>query len=203
MNKVIIIGASGFGKLVADIVLNNGDEVVGFLDDNPEIAPVFFDRPVLGKSIDFERFADCKFIISIGNPKIREMMVNRMKSVEWYTAIHPKAIISPYHTKIGKGTVILPGAVIDPYASIGDFCLINCNAVVAHDCVIDDYVHISVGTNVAGTVHVGKRTWIGIGASVSNDVNICEDCMIGAGAVVVKDISESGTYVGVPAKRIK
>ena len=58
-----------------------------------------------------------------------------------------------------------------------------------------------MGAKLAGTVHVGKATWIGIGASVSNNLSICENCMIGAGAVVVKDITESGTYIGVPAKK--
>lgn len=200
MKKVIIIGASGFGKLVADIVLNSGDEVKGFLDDNPDIGDVFFDRPVLGKTSDFVNYPDCEFIVSIGKPEIREMIVNRMTDVEWYTAIHPKAVISPFGTRIGKGSVVLPGAVIDPYVQIGDFCLINCNAVVGHDSVISDYVHISVGTNIAGTVNIGKGTWVGIGASVSNNISICGGCMIGAGAVVVKDITEKGTYVGVPAK---
>ena len=64
-------------------------------------------------------------------------------------------------------------------------------------------MHISVGAHVAGNVTVGSRTWVGAGATISNNVCICEDCMIGAGAVVVKDLEEAGTYVGVPARRIK
>lgn len=203
MNKnVIILGASGFGKLVSDVILNNGDNIIGYLDDAPK-GTEFFRRPILGACADFVKYPDVEFIVSIGNAKIRERLVNSMQSVKWYTAIHPKAIISPYDTSIGEGSVVLPGAVIDPGATIGKHSLINCNAVVAHDCIIGDFCHISVGTNLAGFVNVGNRSWVGIGASVSNNLSICEDCMIGAGAVVVKDLTEPGTYVGIPAKRIK
>jgi len=199
--KVIIIGAGGYGKTVADIVWNCSDEVVGFLDDNPELTE-FFHRPVLGKTTEYTKFINCEFIVAIGKAETRERIVNRMDGVQWYTAIHPKAILSPFDVSIGEGSVILPGAVIDPGVMIGKHSLVNCNAVVAHDCIVGDYCHISVGTNIAGMVKIGNKTWVGIGASVSNNLRICSDCMIGAGAVVVKDLVESGTYVGVPVRRL-
>ena len=65
------------------------------------------------------------------------------------------------------------------------------------------YCHISVGAHVAGTVDIGDRTWIGAGATVSNNIRICGDCIVGAGAVVVRNIEETGTYIGVPAKRVR
>lgn len=201
MKNVIIVGASGYGKLVADVVLNNGDNVLGFLDDAPQ-CDEFFHRPVLGTSQDYAKYKDAEFCIAIGNATVRERIATMMEGVKWYTAIHPKAVISPYDVAIGEGSVVLPGAVIDPGVTIGKHTLVNCNAVVAHDCNVGDYCHISVGTNIAGTVNIGNRTWVGIGASVSNNINICGDCMIGAGAVVVKDITEAGTYVGVPAHKL-
>ena len=97
----------------------------------------------------------------------------------------------------------MAGVVINPGAQIGKGCIINTSSSVDHDCQIEDYVHISVGAHLSGTIEVGERTWIGAGATVSNNVNICGGCTIGAGAVVVKDITESGTYVGVPAKKIR
>ena len=203
MNRnVIIIGASGFGKLTADIVLNSRDNLIGFLDDNPDLSE-FFHKPILGKTTDFKNFLNCEFIVSIGNADTREKIVNMMGNVKWYTAIHPNAIISPFDVAIGEGSVILPGAIIDPGVTIGKHSLINCNAVVAHDSIIGNFCHISVGTNVAGTVIVGDKTWVGIGSSVNNNLSICGGCMIGAGAVVVKDIKEPGTYVGLPAKKIR
>lgn len=55
---------------------------------------------------------------------------------------------------------------------------------------------------LAGTVKVGRGSWLGIGSIVSNSVNIISDSKIGAGVVVVRDITEPGTYVGVPVRRI-
>lgn len=200
MNKqVIIIGASGHGKVIADIVLKSGDTIKGFLDDFYE-NDTFIGFPVLGKSDHYMKYNDCYFVVAIGNPIIRERIVNQLKNVKFYTAIHPQAIISSIGVHIGEGTVIMANAVINSYADIGKHCIINTSSVVEHDNVIEDYVHVSVGTKLAGTVHVGKSTWVGVGATVKNNVSICADCMIGAGAVVVKDIKEKGTYIGVPAR---
>jgi UDP-3-O-[3-hydroxymyristoyl] glucosamine N-acyltransferase len=74
---------------------------------------------------------------------------------------------------------------------------------VDHDNRIGDYTHISVGARLAGTVTVGQSVWVGIGSVVSNNLTICDGCYLGAGAVVVKDITVPGTYVGVPARKIK
>lgn len=200
--KVIIIGASGHGKVVADIVLKNGNEVVGFLDDNPSLGETFAGFPVLGKCMDAVKYPNCSFLIAIGNANVREKLSTAL-DVQWTKAIHPAAVISSIGVEIGEGTVVMANAVINSDAKIGKHCIINTASVVEHDNVIDDYAHISVGAKVAGTVHVGRKTWVGIGASVSNNLTICDDVMIGAGAAVVKDISASGTYVGVPARRVK
>ena len=84
--------------------------------------------------------------------------------------------------------------------SLYDLMLGECSV---HDCIIKDYVHVSVGAHLAGNVHVGSKTWIGAGAIVNNNITITQECMIGSGSVVIKDIKEKGTYVGVPAKKIK
>ena len=104
---------------------------------------------------------------------------------------------------VSQRTVRKTGIEIHPGAVIGDGCIINTCASVDHDCVLEDFVHIAVGAHVAGTVSIGAGTWIGAGATVSNNLQICGGCMIGAGAVVIKSITESGTYVGVPAEKIK
>lgn len=202
MNQsVVIIGASGHGKVVADIIERSGDRVIGFLDDNTLLPEKFVGFPVLGMIDDYKEYKDAKFVVAIGNAVIREKIVNKLNDVTWYTAIHPSAVISTLGTEIWEGTVIMANAVVNAGARIGKQCIINTGAVVEHDNQIADYVHISVGAKLAGTVTVGKSSWIGIGASVSNNLSICADCMIGAGAVVVKNIDEAGTYVGVPAKK--
>lgn len=200
---VVIIGASGHGKVVADIIKCSGDIVIGFLDDNDIISKTFVGFPVLGKINDYQKFIDNEFIVAIGNAKIRENIVKKLQGVRWYTAIHPTAVISTIDTDIKEGTVIMANAVVNAGTKIGYHCIVNSCAVVEHDNYIEDYVHISVGAKLAGNVHVKKNTWIGIGATVSNNISICNNCMIGAGTVVVKNIEKKGVYIGIPARRIQ
>lgn len=204
MNRqVVIIGASGHGKVVADIVLRSGDTVVGFLDDAPNLPPAICGIPYLGPVSNYRKFRRAEFIIAIGNAVTRQKLAGMLENVTWYTAIHPNAVISSLGTSIGKGTVIAANAIVNPGASIGMHCIINTAAVVEHDNILGDFVHVSVGAKLGGTVRVGNRTWIGIGTAVKNNLTVCGDCMIGAGAVVVKDIETPGTYTGVPARKMK
>lgn len=199
MANVIIIGTGGHAKVVADIVKCSGDNITGFFNDI-EPTGTFLGYPVLGTTDVYKEYINNKFIIAIGSSNARAAISSKLKNVEWYTAIHPAAVISSVGTIIGEGSMIGANAVINPCASVGKHCIINTNAVVEHDNIISDYVHISVGTKLAGHVSVGKNTWVGIGATVSNDISICDNCMIGAGAVVVNNITKSGTYIGVPAR---
>jgi len=201
MNKLLIIGASGHGKVVADIAAHCGYKDIAFLDDDTSLK-YCLDYPVIGVSADAEKYIDADFFVAIGNPKIREKMQKKLAEMNIVSLIHPDAVIAP-NVVIGKGTAVMAGTVINTGSDIGEGCIINTGATVDHDNRIEDYVHVSVGSHLAGTVTVGKSTWVGVGVVVSNNVNICGGCTIGAGAVVVKVISEPGTYVGVPAKRIE
>ncbi len=204
MKAVIIIGASGHGKVIADIIKKSKDEIIGFLDDDPDIGKEFMGFPVLGAILNYKKYIDkAEFIIAIGNAYVRKRISERLIEVKWYTAIHPTAVISEFDVTIGEGTVIMANAVINAGAKIGKHCIVNSSSVVEHDNFIENYSHISVGAKLAGTVFVGELSWIGIGACVCNNVKICQNCMVGAGAVVINDIEESGTYVGVPVKKIK
>ena len=201
--KVIVIGAGGHGKVIADIAVQCGDHVIGFLDDEKISSETVAGIPVLGQTSDFVKYDDAEFIIAIGNSGVRQNLSERLAGVRWSTAVHPRAVISPLNVQIGSGSAVMANAVINPCAKIGRHCIINTSAVVEHDNVIEDYVHISVGAKLGGTVLVGTHTWIGIGSTVSNNVAICAHCILGAGAVAIHDIKESGTYVGIPAKKIK
>lgn len=198
MNKIVIIGAGGHGRVVADIARACGYEEIVFLDDA--------DTPLAsGKVSEFIEYKEgYKFIVAIGNSQIRErvqkqLLVNECSVV---TLIHPNAIIGS-EVEFGIGTVVMAGVVINTGTRIGEGVIINTSSSVDHDSVIGDYCHVSVGAHLAGTVQVEEHTWIGAGATLINNVNIGDGCMIGAGAVVVKDIEEKGTYIGVPARKIK
>lgn len=198
--KVIIIGAGGHGKVIADIIIASQDTMIGFLDDRSEKGSLVSGYPVLGTSSDCALFPDCSFVIAIGVNQIREAMAKRYH-LKWYTAIHPSAILGS-DVQVGEGTVIMANAVINASAVIGKHCIINTGAVIEHDNVIEDYAHISPHATLCGTVRIGKLTHIGAGAIIKNNCCVPADCTIGAGGVVIKDIQEAGTYVGIPVRRI-
>ena len=202
-SKLVIIGASGHGKVCADIALKlqKYDEIL-FLDDDENIKECM-GFPVVGKSADAEQYInEADFFVAIGNGKIRKKVTEQLLDIKATitTLIHPKAVIGSCVT-IGSGTVVMAGTVVNPDSEIGQGCIVNTCASVDHDCKLEDYVHVSVGAHVCGTVEIGECTWIGAGATVKNNLKICNDCTIGAGAAVVKDIEEAGTYIGVPVRR--
>ncbi len=209
MNKtVIIIGAGGHGKVIADIIEKSGDKVLGFLDDNVPINTNIIkekNMKVIGKFQDTEKFINknpsIEFIIGIGNNKIRKNIAES-KNLKYYTAIHPSSQIA-LDVEIGEGTVVMANACINTSAKIGKHCIINTGAIIEHDNIIEDYVHISPNATLCGTVRIGRQTHIGAGAIIKNNTDICNDCIIGCGAVVVKNINEKGTYVGVPVTKMK
>ena len=201
MKKVVIIGASGHAKVIADIVIKSGDELMGFLDDNTELPKKIVGYPYLGIISDYHKYSgDCWFIIGIGNNSIRKKIAESI-NVNWYTAIHPSVQVA-IDTKIGAGSVVMANAIINTSAVIGKHCIINSGAIVEHDNRLCDYVHISPNATLCGTVSVGELTHIGAGVTVKNNTNICDNVVVGAGGVVVKDISKSGTYIGVPVNRV-
>ena len=199
MRRLAIIGASGHGKVIADIAKRIGYCEIVFFDDDESIHECG-GYQVVGKSSEAGSI-DADVIVGIGNADIRKRMQESIPHEKLVTLIHPDAVIAE-DVEIGAGTVVMAGAVINPGVGIGKGCIINTCSSVDHDCDVGDYVHIAVGSHLCGTVSVGDGTWIGAGATVSNNVSICSDCMIGAGAIVIKNIEQPGTYVGVPAKRI-
>ena len=203
-DKLIIIGASGHGKVVADIAIKmNKWQSIAFLDDDQAIK-TSKGLEVIGKTADAFTYKDeADFFVAIGNNAIREKVQEKLieEGLNVVSLIHPSAIIGT-DVEVGIGTAVMAGVVINTSTRIGKGCIINTSSSLDHDNVIEEYVHISPGVNLAGTVKVGKGSWLGIGSVVSNNVNICIDCKVGAGAVVVKDITEPGTYVGVPVIKI-
>ncbi|WP_461206053.1 acetyltransferase [Clostridium sp. DL1XJH146] len=203
-NKLLIIGASGHGRVIADIALKmNKWQEIAFLDDDEDIKESM-GIEVIGKSRDGSRYIDeYDIFVAIGSNSTREKIQSQLiaEGASVPTLIHPNAVIGE-QVELGEGTVVMAGVVVNCCTCIGQGCIINTGATVDHDNVIENYVHISPGAHLAGTVIVGKGTWLGIGSVVSNNVNITGGCIVGAGGVVVKDINEVGTYVGVPARRV-
>lgn len=205
--KVVILGAGGHAKVIADIIEKSNDILLGFLDDAKLIDEVIIKEKqykVIGRINDCSNIQkenkDVEFIIGIGNNEIRKKISETHKELKYYTAIHPSTQIA-LDVEIGEGTVLMPNTCVNTSAKIGKHCIVNTGSIVEHDNVIHDYVHISPNATLCGTVEIGELTHIGAGSTIRNNISICEKCVIGAGSVVVKNISERGTYMGVPARK--
>lgn len=201
MKSIVIVGASGHGKVIADVAKCVGYEKIIFLDDgrtgkvgNYEIA---------GDTSLIDSF-DADFFVAIGSGPVRRRITQQIeeKGKNIPILIHPSATVAE-SAKIGYGSAVMAGAVINPDAIISKGAIINTGSSVDHDCFIGEYNHIAVGSHIAGAVVTGENVWIGAGATVSNNIKICSNVLLGAGAVAVKDIDEAGTYVGVPARLMK
>ncbi|MBQ4585928.1 MAG: acetyltransferase [Clostridia bacterium] len=200
--QVIIIGAGGHARVIADIVRSVGDIVVGFLDDAYECGKEIYDATILGKVEDCLSYRnECEMVIAIGDNKTRRKIAQKYQC-NWYTAIHSSAVVSP-SAKIGQGTVVMPNAVVNASARVGDHAVINTGAIVEHECEIGNFVHVSPKAVVCGVSSLGDNSWLGAGAVIVHVTRVCENVIIGAGSTVIKEITEAGTYVGTPARRIK
>ena len=201
--KLLIIGAGGHGRVVADVASRTGRyEALAFLDDSVPEGPLPY--PYLGNCAMAEQLvAEYDMFVAIGNGAVRQKLMERLVSIGAHmaTVIAPDAVIGA-DVQIGTGTVIMSGVVINTATRIGQGVIVNTASSVDHDCVIEDYCHVAVGAHLCGTIHIGAQTWIGAGATVINNTQICSGCIIGAGAVVIRNIEEAGTYVGVPAKKV-
>jgi sugar O-acyltransferase (sialic acid O-acetyltransferase NeuD family) len=203
MKRLAILGASGHGKVVAEIAELSGWTEIVFFDDAWPTITQNGPWPVAGNSQDLESAASQfeGIIVAIGNnaTRLTKSKEIRTKGLSLITLIHPKAIVSHYAT-IDDGSVVMAGAVINPFTKIGLAAIINTSATIDHDCMIQDGVHVSPGAHLAGAVSVGECTWIGIGASIKQYISIGKNTVIGAGSVIVKNIPDGQTVIGVPGK---
>lgn len=205
MKRMMILGASGHGKVVADCAELCGWESVSFFDDAWPAKQSNGAWPIVGDTESMlerlDEFDGC--LVAIGNNAVREgkLRILSERGATLPVLVHPAAVVSRY-AEIGAGSVLFAGVVVNVDCRIGMGAIINTGATVDHDCVLGDAVHISPGAHLAGGVVVGDRSWMGIGSSVRQLVRIGCDVRVGAGAVVVADFSDGCTVAGVPARVI-
>ncbi|MBB3182486.1 sugar O-acyltransferase (sialic acid O-acetyltransferase NeuD family) [Halomonas fontilapidosi] len=203
--RLAILGASGHGKVLADIALLNGWEEVWFYDDAYPACSVVEHWPVVGTSETLLAHVDCfaGVIVAIGDNRVRNDHLASLHEhgVNLVTLIHSRAIVSPFAT-LAPGCVVCAGAVLNPFAFVGPGCIINTAATVDHDCRLFNCVHVSPGANISGEVTIGRFTWVGVGASVRQRISVGENVIIGAGAAVISDVPDDVTVVGVPARPV-
>lgn len=195
MTKLLIIGAGGHGKVVADTAEASGYLNIDFLDQSWPEHTKNGRWEIIGKptKLDVEMFC------AVGNNNIRALIFEEYQLNNSPVLIHPSVILSPT-VKMGPGTLVVAGSVVNADTLIGRGAILNTACSVDHDCMIGDFVHISPGAHLAGGVRVGDRTWIGIGAVVREGVRIGKNVIVAAGAAVVSDIEDCVRVGGVPAR---
>ncbi len=210
MDKILIVGASGHAKVVADTLELMGIyEIYGFVDSFKTKGEKVLGYEVLGTEEiipDLLKKGVTKCVIAIGDNWLRFMMYTKIKKLardfEFVTVIHPSAVVSKY-ASIGKGTVVLNSGKINADAKVGDFCIINTNSNLGHDSVMKNFSSLAPSATIGGAVIIGELSAISIGASVIQNLSIGEHTVIGAGAVVTQDICDYNIAYGVPAKIIR
>ena len=209
MNKLIIWGAGGHGKVVLDLVrAQDYLSTVIFIDDGFQKLPAELDGCcVAGGRDDLASLRASGYkhsIIAIGCNALRASCFHTACriGIEPITLVHPTAVVSR-SSKVGPGTVVMPNAIINSGSVIGANCIINSGAIVEHDCCIADHVHLSSGAVLGGGVRVSAYSHIGLNASVLPGAEVGESAIVGAGAVVLKYVAHGDTVVGVPAKSLQ
>jgi sugar O-acyltransferase (sialic acid O-acetyltransferase NeuD family) len=204
VGALLIAGAGGHGKVVADAALSSGrwNEVV-FLDDAWPQKKENGSWGILGKieNLPEWRIRCNDAVVAIGSNRLRLIFQRRLADAgfEIASVVHPSAQISPF-SRIGSGSVVFANAVVNVDTVIGEGSIINTAATIDHDCRLGMGVHVSPGAHLAGKVSVGEFSWIGIGGVVRELISIGSDVIVAAGAVVVADIPDGMTVMGIPAR---
>lgn len=178
----------------------------GILDDTEsKQGQQICDIPVLGKIDEWPKFADSWFVVAIGSPRLRKLIVSRMESkgkIKFATLVHPSVSHSQY-VQFGEGSIVSTGCIITTQVAIGRHCLINIGCTISHDAFFGDFCTLAPQVAVSGNVTLGAGVELGAGAVLIEKLNIGTGSFAGAGSVVTKDLPENILCVGVPARHLK
>lgn len=200
--KIVVYGCGGHARSIINIIREVSERIeIILVDEYAERNEV-----ILGCRAEREYELNEKdaYIIAVGDNQKRANLYQALhdKDMGHCISIFSKNSSVGMDAKIGQGSFIASGAYIGPQAVIGNNTIINTGSIIEHEVRIGDNSHIAPHATVCGRTKIGNHVFCGAGSTVIDSVSICDHVIIGAGAVVVKDIKESGTYLGVPAKRI-
>lgn len=208
LEDIVIFGASSHAKVIIDIIEKQGIyNIRGISDVSQDKGTDFYGYPILGDDEFVLRHYDIfGGIVAIGDNFIRSKVVESIKSIlpdfNFIQAIHPSVPIAR-NVKIGNGTVIMAGCVINNDAEIGEHCIINTKSSIEHENKIGNFVHIIAGVTTGGNVRVGDYSAIGLGSTLTAGITIGKHTIIGAGSVVFSNIGDQVLVYGTPAKIIR
>jgi sugar O-acyltransferase (sialic acid O-acetyltransferase NeuD family) len=198
--KLVVVGAGGHAKVVVATARAAGREIAAVLDDDPDRFKTDFcglsvEGPIHSSLADFR---DAEVILAIGDNRARFQLAASI-SLPFATIVHPFAWVAR-DVKLGEGTVVFAGTVLQPAVRIGRHCVLNTSCSVDHDCTLDDFSQVAPGARLAGAVTVCEGAYIGMGACVIQALNVGAWSVVGAGAAVVRDVVPDTVVKGVPAR---
>lgn len=183
MKKIIVYGSKVFGSVIRDLVTQCGYEFVGFIDDFSIGENILGDFDFITKNYPKEEY---EIVIAIGYFDLQARWTVYQKVVKYGyetpSLIHPAAYVRNVD-KIGKGCIIMAGAIVEINAEIKDFVVILPGAVVNHDSIIGPNTFLSPNSTICGCVNLGHSCFIGAGAVVVDHNNIPDKSFIKAGSV--------------------
>ncbi len=200
MRKNTIIGYGGHSYMACDIMLRNGQEILGYFEQE-EKKKNPFNLKYLGKESAPEALPiliNNSWFVAFDNNHFRKFITEKLlqKNIgNPISIIHNTSLIAS-GVPIGFGSMIGPGAIINPLSTIGKSVICNTHATIGYECRIMDYAHIATGAVLAHNVQIGERSFIGANAVIKEGVKIGDEVRIGAGSVVTKDVPPGTTLVG-------
>lgn len=195
MKSLLLLGGGGHCHSCIDVIeAAKNYKIVGIVQ--PDLSSdLVLNYPVIGSDNDLPELlksSKAAFITvgQIKNPETRIRLFDLLKQLgaELPVIISPKAYCSK-HAKLGEGSIVMHGAIVNAGAKIGKNCIVNNQALVEHDAEINDHCHISTGARVNGNVSIGKGTFVGSGVVIKEGVLIGEHVIIGAGQIILNDLS--------------
>lgn len=199
MDTKVILGCGGHAFNIAEIILCQEPNVrLLFFDETAKINENKLGFPVTNKLPSIK----CRYIVGIGDNAKRKKKFEELNPDEVFSAISPKAYCG-IMTKIGIGCFVAHMCTICAGTEIGENSILGTSCVIAHDCQVGRHCFVGPNATLAGYARLGDMVFIGAGATVIDKISICSGAIVGAGATVIDDITEPGTYVGIPARRIK
>lgn len=208
MEGILLVGAGGHARTVADTIERQGKyQIVGLIDNDRRLGEeVYHSYNIIGNdgSLKYMFSNGIKYAVicvgQMGNSKVRRRLYRHLKEIGFYlpVIIDDTAVVAN-DVSIGEGTYIGRNAVVNVSAKLGKMCIVNTSAVIEHECIVRNFVHIAVHACVCGQSVIGNDVFLGANATVIQQINLGDGSIIGAGSVVIHDVPKGYTVMGNPA----
>ena len=202
--KLIIAGAGGFGREVADWAAQSGWDVLGFIDDNfRALEGIPAEVPLLGSIAEHQPDPSAQYAVAIAKPAAKaavwEMLA--VRSASFGSIVHPTVVLGS-SVELGPGAILCPGCVLTNAIRLGRGVTLNLHCCIGHDCVLGDFCHLNSYTQLGGNTDFAERVTTGAHACLLPGSRVGAGAMVGAGAVVTRPVKPGKTVFGNPARVI-